>query len=94
MNEFLTWNTLISYTNFISIVYMIVEFTKEMKNIKNIPTKYWSFIISFILLIISHLVLKTFEIKDILLYILSSISISLGSNGLSEFNQKGKEKNG
>jgi len=35
------------YTNFISIVFVVVEFTKELKFIKKIPIKYWSFWISF-----------------------------------------------
>lgn len=92
MNNFLTWETLATYTSFISIVFMVVEFTKEMKFINKIPTKYWSFIISVILLIMVNLVKNTFRPVDIVLYVLSSISISLGSNGLSNFNKQGKEE--
>ncbi len=92
MNNFLTWETLATYTSFISIVFMVVEFTKEMKFINKIPTKYWSFIISVILLIMVNLVKNTFRPVDIVLYVLSSISISLGSNGLSNFNKQDKEE--
>lgn len=92
MNNFLTWETLATYTSFISIVFMVVEFTKEMKFINKIPTKYWSFIISVILLIMVNLVKNTFRPVDIVLYVLSSISISLGSNGLSNFNKQYKEE--
>ena len=90
MEIFLTWSSLTTYASFVSIVFMIVEFTKELEFIKKIPTKYWSFFISTILLIITNIVTETFEFKDIVLYILTSISISLGSNGLSNFN-KNKE---
>jgi len=86
MDNFLTWEVLTTYASFVSIVFMVVEFTKELKFIKNIPTKYWSFIISFVLLLITNIVMKNFRIEDIVLYILTSISISLGSNGLSTFN--------
>lgn len=89
MNDFLTWETLLSYTNFISIVYMVVEFTKEIKIIKRIPTKYWSFFVSFILLIFIHFAINNFCFKDIIIYLLTSIVVSLGSNGLSSFNKKG-----
>lgn len=88
MNDFLTFDALLTYTTFVSIVYMVVEFTKEMKKIKQIPTKYWSFFISFILLIMIHLSMNTFHMKDMILYLLTSIVVSLGSNGLSNFNKR------
>lgn len=90
MENFLTWEILKTYASFISIVYMIVEFTKELPLINKIPTKYWSFFISLVLLIITNAVSGTFQKVDIVLYILTSISISLGSNGLSNFNNKGE----
>ena len=86
MNDFLTWETLLSYTNFISIVYMVVEFTKEIKFIKRIPTRYWSFFVSFYLLISVHFSLNSFVFKDIVLYLLTSVVVSLSSNGISNFN--------
>ena len=92
MDNFLTWDVLQTYTSFVAIVYMIVEFTKELKFIKKIPTKYWSFFISTILLTTTNLVMGTFKSVDIVLYVLTSISISLGSNGLSNFNNEKKEE--
>lgn len=88
MENFLTWDVLTTYASFISIVFMVVEFTKTLKFIKKFPTKYWSFFISFVLLITTNLVMGTFKYVDIVLYLLTSISISLGSNGLSNFNNK------
>ena len=89
-NNFLTWEVLTTYSSFVAIVFMVVEFTKELKFIKKIPTKYWSFIISSILLTSTNLAMGTFVPKDILLYLLTSVSISLGSNGLSNFNKSSK----
>lgn len=86
MENFLTWDVLTTYTSFIAIVFTVVEFTKELKLINKIPSKYWSFFISFILMIITNIVMNTFKTADIVLYFLQSISISLGSNGLSNFN--------
>lgn len=88
MEQFITWETLTTYATFISVVYMVVEFTKELGFIKNIPTKYWSFIVAFLLLTIVNAVMGTFKFVDLILYALSSISISLGANGLSNFNSK------
>ncbi len=88
MDAFITWDILSSYTTFVSIVYMVVEFTKELKFIKKIPTKYFSFIVSFILLLLANIVNNSFCRVDIVLYILTAISISLGANGLNDFNGK------
>lgn len=87
MDNFLTWDALTSYSTFVAIVFMVVEFTKGVLLIKSMPTKYLSFIISFALLGVTNAVVGTFETADIVLYILSSISISLGANGLSNFNK-------
>ena len=93
MDNFLSWDTLTTYASFVTIVFMVVEFTKGLKYIKRIPTKYWSFFIAFILLTITNIVMGTFRAVDIVIYLLTAISISLGSNGLSNFNNgKGEGK--
>lgn len=91
MENFLTWDVLTTYASFVSMVFMVVEFTKDLKIIKKIPTKYWSFFIAFVLLCATNIVMNTFRVADIILYLLTSISISLGSNGLSNFNKGNKE---
>ena len=91
MENFMTWETLLTYTTFVSTIFMVVEFTKELPIIRKIPTKYWSFLISLGLLIIVNIVMKDCRWADIVLYALSSMAISLGSNGLSNFNKDKKE---
>jgi len=93
MENFMTWETLLTYTTFVSTIFMVVEFTKELPLIKKIPTRYWSFLISLGLLTIVNIVMKNFKWEDIVLYALSSMAISLGSNGLSNFNKKGSVTN-
>lgn len=87
MEQFITWDILTTYASFVTIVFMVVEFTKELPLIKKIPTKYWSFVICVVLLVATNLVLGTFKAQDILLYVLSAVSISLGANGLSNFSK-------
>lgn len=90
--QFLSWESLTTYTSFVVCVYMVVEFTKDIKYVNKIPTKYWSFFICLFLMLITNIVLNTFDAKNIILYILTSISISLGANGLSDFNVKKNKK--
>ncbi len=87
MDSFLTWDILTTYASFISIVFMTEEFIRDLKYVNKIPTKYLCFIISFLLILITNFALNTFRFVDIVLYFLSSISISLGSIGLSKFNE-------
>ena len=87
MDSFLTWDILTTYASFISIVFMTEEFIKDLKYVNKIPKKYLCFIISFLLILITNFALNTFKFVDIVLYFLSSISISLGSIGLSKFNE-------
>ena len=87
LEDFVTWELLANYGTLISIVFTIVEFTKELPFIDMIKTKYYSAVIAFILILSTQLYLGTFEYWDILLYTLSSIFISLSANGLSDFNK-------
>lgn len=86
MNEFLTWDTLLTFTGLSTATYIITEFTKEIPFIKKIPTKYWSYIIALILLLSVNIVLKSFKYEDIILYLVNSIPVSLSANGLNNFN--------
>lgn len=91
MDNFLTWEVLLTFSGLVGAVYMVVEFTKEIKFINKIPTKYWSFFIALFLLIITNIVTGTFECKDFILYFLNAIVVSLSSNGLNDFNKKESE---
>lgn len=87
MDTFLTWEVLLTFSGLVGAVYMVVEFTKEIQLIKKIPTRYWSYFIALFLLIATNLVTGTFNYKDIILYLLNAIVVSLSSNGLNDFNK-------
>ncbi len=93
MDSFLTWEVLLTFSGLVGAVYMVVEFTKEIKVINKVPTKYWSFFVALFLLIITNLVMGTFNYKDLVLYMLNGIVISLSSNGLNDFNKDKKTSN-
>lgn len=93
MEQFVSWDILTTYATFVTIVFMVVEFVKELKYLKKVKTKYLSFLVASILLTITNAVMNTFRLVDVVLYILTAISISLGANGLSNFNKKEVDKN-
>ena len=88
MNQFVTWGMLLDYATFVFMVYMVVAFTKDLKVIKQIPTKYWSALVSFTLMILTNLHGGTFAFWDLVIYALSAIVISLTANGVADFNKK------
>lgn len=91
MNEFLTWEVLLTFTGLVTTTYMVTEFTKEIPLMKKMPTKYWSYIIALVLLFAVNLVTGSFKYEDIVLYLLNAIPVSLSANGLNNFNN-GKKK--
>ena len=94
MNEFLTWEVLLTFTGLVTTTYMVTEFTKEIPLINKIPTKYWSYIIALILLFTTNLVTGSFKYADITLYLLNAIPVSLSANGLNNFNDGKKKETG
>lgn len=92
MESFITWKLLLTVSGLLGATYMVTEFTKGIKFIDKIPTRYWSFIVSFIITIAANIAVKQFAFTDLVLYALNSISISLGANGLYDFGDKTTKK--
>ena len=80
---FATWEMFEVYSTFVSIVFAWVAFTKEWKKIKKIPTRIYSFLIAFALMIIVNIHSGAFCISDMFLYATTSLMVSLTSNGLA-----------
>ena len=88
MEQFLTWEMLQDYVTFVGIVFSIVAFTKNAPVIKLIPTRLWSFIVSFSLLSIVNIHSGTFEWFNLVLYGINAIMISASANGIADANSK------
>jgi hypothetical protein len=88
MEQFLTWEMLQDYVTFVGIVLAVVAFTKEIPGIKLIPTRLWSFIVSFSLLSIVNIHSGTFEWFNLVLYGINAIMISASANGIADANSK------
>ena len=88
MSDYITWDLLASYATFVTIVFMVVEFTKGLPYISKLETKYYSAAVAFILILLVQFQAGIFVAFDIVLYILTAISVSLGANGLANFNTK------
>ena len=89
MEQFLTWEMLGDFETFVFAVFSIVAVSKNFWVIKKIPTRLWSIIVSFVLLLLVNLQAGTFMAWNIALYAVNSILISLTANGLADINKVG-----
>lgn len=89
-DNFINWEMLSVFGTLSMIVFMFVEYTKELKVFKSIPTKYYAGLVAFVLITLMTLQSGNFSFVDIPLYILSAIAITFTSNGVSDFNKNMK----
>lgn len=88
MEQFLTWDILKDYITFVGIVFSVVAFSKELPLIKLIPTRLWSFVVAFLLLIVTNIHSNSFEWFDLIIYAINAIIISSSANGIADANAK------
>lgn len=93
MDKFFTYEMLLSYATCVTAVFGTTQFVKEIPGIKKIPTKYVSFFISIIIVTLSNVATSQFKVSNILLYVLSSVFISMNANGIYDFDTKSKIEN-
>lgn len=90
MNDigFVTMEMFKDYVFFVQMVFIFVAFTKNIKFIKDIPTAYYSFGVSYIMLVTVNIYFNTFTYWSLFPYIFTAALISLGSNAQAMINEK------
>lgn len=79
--EFLNWTVISSFSGSLMVVTALTQITKKIKIIKKIPTQLWSYIVSFTVLFVTHLVIGKINVKGIILIAINAVLLSLASNG-------------
>ena len=88
--NFLSWDILKDYVSFVGIVLSIVAVTKNIPIIKRVPTRLWSIVISFLLLLANNLHGGTYTAWDMVMYFINAVIISASANGISDINKGDK----
>ena len=88
MNSFLTWEYVATFTGLVFCVQMVVEFFKELPYIKSIPTRYFTAMVSFVLILFSTIFTGVFTFKDLPLAGLNAILITFTACGGHDFHYK------
>lgn len=81
MSEFINWATLGTYSGALAMVLSITQFTKELSVIKKIPTQLWSYILSFIVLILANIFTNGLTLDIVAQTIFNAVVVSIAANG-------------
>lgn len=81
MNEFFTWSLLGSYSGAILAVTLITQFVKGIGFIDKIPTRFVSWIVAVIVLILAQLFTAQLTWSTGILTLLNAVVVSLAANG-------------
>ncbi len=82
ISEFLTWEELATFSGSVAIVGIIVQFTKKLfDKIVKIPTKFYTYIISVIILVLTDYFTGKFSMSYITLDLFDAVLVSLAANG-------------
>lgn len=79
MNEFMTWEMLLTYGGCVAATVLVTEWLKKL--MPKIAAQLISFAVALLILVVGHLATSTFVVGDILLYLVNAIAVSLASNG-------------
>ncbi|MBQ9377113.1 MAG: hypothetical protein IJU05_04860 [Schwartzia sp.] len=81
MNDFFTWSLLGSYSGAILAVTLITQFVKGLGPIDRIPTRFVSWIIAVVVLILAQLFTAQLTWSTGVMTLLNAVVVSLASNG-------------
>lgn len=88
MESFLTWEYVASFMGIVFCTSMVVEFLKELPYIKQIPTKYFTAIVSFALILFASIFLGNFRLVDLPLMMLNAILVTFTTSGQYDFHYR------
>ena len=79
MENFLTWDMLLTYGGCVAATILVTEFFKKL--FPKMIAQLVSFVIAAAILVVGHLATGTFSVNEVLLYAINAIIVSLASNG-------------
>ena len=89
--NFFTWEYLTTYAGAVLAVTVIVQFTKELRYIKDIPTRVWAYLVAVVLLLLStFFTVRPITPAVILLCIINAVLVAMAAVGGYDITHKVK----
>lgn len=85
INDFLTLDYLSTYMGCVVVTMLMVQFLKELPIIKSIQTKYFTFIVAFVNILLCKVLLGSFLINDLYLIFINSMMVTFTATGGYDF---------
>lgn len=87
-NDFITLDYLCTYMGTVVVTMLIVQFTKELPGVKKIPTRYYTFLVALLNLLVCSILNNTFTIARLYLMLINAMLITFTATGGYDFGIK------
>lgn len=87
-NDFLDIKYLSTFTGTVVVTMLMVQFLKELPYIKKVPTRYFTFCVAFLNILICSLFTNTFSIANLYLMFINAMLVCFTSTGGYDFSFK------
>ncbi|MCH5278579.1 MAG: hypothetical protein J1E60_02190 [Christensenellaceae bacterium] len=81
MQEFFTWNALLTCSGATLATTMLTQFLKELGFIKKIPTRIFSYVVAVVLMLLAMLFEDAFSLENVAIALINATVVALASNG-------------
>lgn len=92
MNEFFTWAALGTYAGATALTAMFTQLFKGVKFIEQIPTRFFAYIVAFLILLAANAVAGTLTLETAGLAVVNAVVVALAASGGYDTYQSVKSK--
>ena len=83
--DFLTIDYISTFMGTVAVTMLIVQFLKELPGIKKIPTKYFTFIVAFLNILICSFITDNFAVSNLYLMLINAVLVCFTATGGYDF---------
>lgn len=88
VNDFLTLDYIATFVGTVVVTMLLVQFLKDLPLIKKIPTKYFTFIVALVNILICTATFGTFTLQSVYLVFINAVVITFTCTGGYDFTYK------
>lgn len=86
--DFLTIDYIGTFMGTVVVTMLLVQFFKELPGIRKIPTKYFTFIVAFVNILLCSILTNTFHLSNLYLIFINAMLVTFTSTGGYDFTVK------
>ena len=83
--DFLTIDYISTFMGTVAVTMLVVQFLKDLPGIKKIPTKYFTFIVAFLNILICSFITGNFAVSNLYLMLINAVLVCFTATGGYDF---------